>query len=96
MLDLDTLVIMTGIVTNATSLVHTVQEMRDNPDSGVVGNYRSFLSWALGGERNNPSYKAFIPQQIVAIPLAGAGVVLGTFGKRIVDYFRKNSVPYEE
>ena len=96
MVDLDTLVLMTGIATNVTSFVHTLQETRDNPDYGIVGNYRNFMSWAFGGGRNNPSYRAHIPQQLVAIPLSGPGVALGTAGKRLVDYFKRDCAQHEK
>jgi len=90
MIDLDTLVILTGALTNACSLVHTVQEMRDNPDRSIVENYRSHMSWVLGGGRNNPTYKTYVPRHLVAIPLSGPGVVLGTVGKRLTSYLKRN------
>ena len=47
MVDLDNIIIGMWIAGNATSLIHTVQNMKDNPNYGIVENYMSYFKWGL-------------------------------------------------
>ena len=94
MVDLDNIIIGMWIAGNATSLIHTVQNMKDNPNYGIVENYMSYFKWLIKGLYIGG--KVEIPRHIVIIPLSGPGVIVGTAINKIRDYLRKDSVQYKD